>query len=108
MYFCKMLKSQLRKQKLIKHNINMKKTILMATILAMMGVPMDASDFGKEVKWDKHSLIIDGKRVCPVMGEVHYSRIPANEWEREIKKMKEGGVTILATYIRAGRNLPLG
>ena len=99
MYFCKMLKSQLRKQKLIKHNINMKKTILMATILAMMGVPMDASDFGKEVKWDKHSLIIDGKRVCPVMGEVHYSRIPANEWEREIKKMKEGGVTILATYI---------
>ena len=35
MYFCKMLKSQLRKQKLIKHNINMKKTILMATILGI-------------------------------------------------------------------------
>ena len=29
------------------------------------------------VEWDKHSLIIDGRRVMPVMGEVHYSRIPA-------------------------------
>jgi len=24
------------------------------------------------VEWDKHSLIIDGRRVMPVMGEVHY------------------------------------
>ena len=77
----------------------MKKTILLATLFAFIGLKMNAMDFGKEVKWDKHSLIIDGKRVCPVMGEVHYSRIPADEWEREVKKMKEGGVTILATYI---------
>ena len=41
--------------------------------------------------------MFDGKRVCPVMGEVHYSRIPADEWGREVRKMKEGGVTILAT-----------
>ena len=51
------------------------------------------------VTWDRHSLMFDGKRVCPVMGEVHYSRIPAEEWEREVMKMKEGGVTILATYV---------
>ena len=68
----------------------MKKTILLATLFALIGLKMNAMDFGKEVKWDKHSLIIDGKRVCPVMGEVHYSRIPADEWEREVKKMKEG------------------
>ena len=51
------------------------------------------------VTWDSKSLMIDGKRVCPVMGEVHYSRIPADEWADEIKKMKEGGVTIIATYV---------
>ena len=51
------------------------------------------------VEWDAHSLIIDGKRVCPVMGEIHYSRVPADEWEAEVKKMKEGGVTIIATYV---------
>ena len=51
------------------------------------------------VTWDSQSLMIDGRRVCPVMGEVHYSRIPADEWAAEVKKMKEGGVTIIATYV---------
>lgn len=52
-----------------------------------------------EVKWDRHSLIIDGKRKAAVMGEVHYSRIPAEEWQTEIRKMKEGGITLVATYV---------
>lgn len=51
------------------------------------------------VQWDKHSLIIGGQRVVPVMGEIHYSRIPADEWAQEIKKMKEGGITMVACYI---------
>ena len=51
------------------------------------------------VTWDSKSLMIDGRRVCPVMGEIHYSRIPADEWPAEVKKMKEGGVTIIATYV---------
>ena len=58
-----------------------------------------ASEFGKPVTWDRHSLIISGRRVCPVMGEIHYSRVPADEWAAEVRKMKEGGVTIIATYI---------
>jgi hypothetical protein len=51
------------------------------------------------VTWDKHSLMMDGRRIVPVMGEVHYSRIPANEWQQEVRKMKEGGVTMIATYV---------
>lgn len=51
------------------------------------------------VKWDKYSLIIDGQRVMPVMGEIHYSRVPVSEWAQEVRKMKKGGVTLLATYI---------
>ena len=58
-----------------------------------------AADFGKKVAWDQYSLIIDGRRICPVMGEIHYSRLPENEWRREVQKMKEGGVTIIATYV---------
>ena len=53
----------------------------------------------RDVKWDRLSLIIDGHRVVPVMGEVHYSRIPVAEWRQEVKKMKEGGVTMIATYV---------
>jgi len=65
-----------------------------------MGVlTMRAADFGKAITWDRHSLMIDGHRVCPVMGEIHYSRLPQDEWQREVRKMREGGVTIIATYI---------
>lgn len=53
----------------------------------------------RDVKWDAHSLIIGGHRVVPVMGEVHYSRIPAGEWAAEVRKMKQGGVTVVAAYV---------
>ena len=61
--------------------------------------PKGEEVLGKPVTWDRLSLIIDGHRVCPVMGEIHYSRIPADEWQQEVKKMKDGGVTIIATYV---------
>lgn len=51
------------------------------------------------VTWDSIGLTVDGHRVLPVMGEVHYSRIPADEWSRSIRRMKEGGVNIIATYV---------
>lgn len=51
------------------------------------------------ISWDRHSLIIDGERVAPVMGEIHYSRLPADEWRSAVRKMKDGGVTIIATYV---------
>ena len=53
----------------------------------------------QKVQWDSLSLTIDGKRVTPVMGELHYSRIPADEWETELIKVKEGGVNLVATYV---------
>ena len=74
--------------------------ILVASGIALLtAVTAGATDLGKPVTWDRHSLMIDGRRVCPVMGEVHYSRIPADEWADEVRKMKEGGVTIIATYV---------
>jgi hypothetical protein len=33
------------------------------------------------------------------MGEFQYSRYPAEDWEREILKMKAGGVRIISTYV---------
>ena len=67
--------------------------------IGLQPAPLEAGDFNKAVTWDRHSLIVGGKRVIPVMGEVHYSRIPADEWPAEVRKMKEGGVTIIATYV---------
>ncbi len=77
----------------------MRQLFFSLALLAMGSLTVSASDFGKEVRWDRQSLIVDGHRVCPVMGEVHYSRIPADEWADEVRKIKEGGVTIIATYV---------
>lgn len=65
--------------------------LLVASMYGMAQVPT--------VEWDKYSLIIDGHRVMPVMGEVHYSRIPAEEWKAEVDKMRDGGVTMLSCYV---------
>ena len=73
--------------------------IKLITTLLTFCLPLMLQAENATVSWDRHSLMIDGKRVCPVMGEVHYSRIPADEWPAEIKKMKEGGVTMIATYV---------
>ena len=75
----------------------MKKVILLIALLAL-ALTIEAGNV-PVVTWDKYSLIIDGRRVCPVMGEVHYSRIPADEWSGEVRKMKDGGVTIIACYV---------
>jgi hypothetical protein len=68
----------------------MKKIVIFLTALMTMSLMTNAQV--ADVKWDAHSLMIDGKRLVPAMGEVHYSRIPANEWATEIRKMKEGGI----------------
>lgn len=83
---------------------SMKKTlayiILSAFSLAGQAQGNSPQDqFGKFVQWDRHSLVIDGRRVVPVMGEIHYSRLPENEWGDEVRKMREGGVTIIANYV---------
>ena len=66
-------------------------------------IPVSAFDFSNDripdVEWDAKSLIIDGERITPVMGEIHYSRMPENEWRPSVRKMKDGGVTLIATYV---------
>lgn len=73
------------------------KSLVIAGMSVLIPTSIHASQ--PEITWDSHSLIIDGKRVAPVMGEVHYSRIPADEWHSTVKKMKDGGVTMIATYV---------
>lgn len=34
----------------------------------------------------------------PIMGEIHYSRVPIEYWEDSLYKMKSGGVEVVSTY----------
>jgi beta-galactosidase len=54
---------------------------------------------GSTLAVNSRYLMLDGKPWFPVMGEFQYSRYPAENWEREILKMKAGGVSIVSTYI---------
>lgn len=49
--------------------------------------------------FDNISLIKDGKRWFPVMGEIHYSRYPKEYWHESLMKMKAGGVDVASTYV---------
>jgi beta-galactosidase len=62
--------------------------------------PADAkSPDGHVLGLNSEYLTRDGKPWLPVMGEMHYSRVPEAEWEEQILKMKSAGVEIVAAYI---------
>lgn len=54
---------------------------------------------GRSLQVNSRYLERDGRPWLPVMGEFHYSRCPAQEWARELRKMKAGGVDIVASYV---------
>lgn len=54
---------------------------------------------GHTIEVDAQGFLFDGQPVIPVMGEIHFSRVPEREWRREVQKMKAGGVTVIATYV---------
>ena len=44
-------------------------------------------------------MIIGGKPFLAISGECHYSRVPEDQWEDTILKMRAGGVNVVATYV---------
>jgi hypothetical protein len=54
---------------------------------------------GHRIGANSRYLTRDGKPWIPVMGEYHFSRSPATQWEAELRKMKAAGVDVVATYV---------
>ena len=44
-------------------------------------------------------LRLNDRALIPVMGEMHYSRVPRDEWAKSLATMKAGGVSIVSTYV---------
>jgi hypothetical protein len=51
------------------------------------------------ITYDPISLMVDGRRFFPMMGEMHFSRYPKKYWEEELLKMKAGGIDIVSLYV---------
>ncbi|WP_027628289.1 beta-galactosidase [Ruminiclostridium cellobioparum] len=54
---------------------------------------------GQKIGFNSYYMELDGKPFFGVMGEIHFSRLPAADWEDRIIKMKMCGINIVATYI---------
>lgn len=57
------------------------------------------SPSGGSIDVNSYYISKDGKPEIPVMGEFHYSRYPAEQWEEQILKIKAGGVNVIPTYV---------
>ena len=44
-------------------------------------------------------MTVNGEPWFPIMGEMHYSRYPHQDWLKECLKMKAGGVDVLSCYV---------
>ncbi|MCE5184619.1 MAG: beta-galactosidase [Planctomycetaceae bacterium] len=54
---------------------------------------------GEEISVNSYFIEKDSKPFFPVLGEFHYSRYPQEYWEESIRKMKAGGINVIATYV---------
>ena len=54
---------------------------------------------GQTLTVNNQYLVKDGKPWLPVMGEIHYSRVPPDQWDTELAKIKASGVKIVAMYV---------
>ena len=54
---------------------------------------------GESIEVNNYYIERNGKPYFPVMGEFHYCRYPNQYWDEEIKKMKAGGINVIASYV---------
>ena len=54
---------------------------------------------GDRIEVTSKCLRLNGRAIIPLMGEMHYSRVPRGEWAASLKAMKDGGISIVSTYV---------
>jgi hypothetical protein len=54
---------------------------------------------GDLIDFNSYYMQVNHKPFIPIMGEIHYARLPHACWEEEILKMKAGGINTIATYV---------
>ena len=53
----------------------------------------------RSVSFDERALLVGGQRELLISGEIHYPRVPEEEWERVLDTAKAAGVNCIATYV---------
>ncbi|SDC98611.1 beta-galactosidase [Niabella drilacis] len=67
---------------------------------APQSIPFSGTDpQGVSLAATNRYFLKNGRPWFPLMGEMHYNRVPPQDWESGILKMKNAGLSIVATYI---------
>ncbi len=62
-------------------------------------LPFSQEVNGKKLGVNSLYYTKDGRPWYPIMGEFHFSRWTADQWEKSLRKMKAGGIEIVASYV---------
>lgn len=62
-------------------------------------IEVNTTPDGRKLGWNETCLLLDGRPWMPVMGELHYTRIPREQWRSVLLKMKAGGLEVVASYV---------
>lgn len=54
---------------------------------------------GDEITFTNYFMEQNGKPFFGIVGEFHYSRYPYQYWEESIRKIKAGGINLIASYV---------
>ncbi len=54
---------------------------------------------GNKIAVNNYYISYNNKAIIPVTGEFHFSRYDEKYWDESIKKMKAGGISMVATYV---------
>ncbi|RZK60534.1 MAG: glycosyl hydrolase family 35, partial [Pedobacter sp.] len=54
---------------------------------------------GNKISVNNYYISYNNKAIIPVTGEFHFSRYDEKYWDESIKKIKAGGITMIATYV---------
>jgi hypothetical protein len=58
-----------------------------------------ANSYGDQIGVNSYYLTLNDRPFFGVSGEFQFSRFPSRYWEEELRKMKAGGLNIVATYL---------
>lgn len=59
----------------------------------------EKSPSGDEIYANSLYITKNGKPYYPVMAEIHFTRVPKEEWEDRIMKMKAAGIDVISSYL---------
>ncbi len=72
--------------------------------VSIKSAPFD--ERGNNLTYDSKSFYNNGEPVFLHSGEMHYFRVPRDEWEQRIIQMKNGGLNCVASYVFWGIHEP--